>query len=51
MVNGMTYKVEAVAFGKGCHFGDNHRLLAAAAQTRQVGVVNDALLGGIAPEY
>ena len=42
---------EAVALGEGGHFRRDHRLLAAAAQPRQVGVVDHALPGGVAPEH
>ena len=45
VANRMAEELEAVALGEGDHFGHDHRLLAAAAQTRQVGVVDHALLG------
>ena len=46
----MAEEHEAVALGEGGHFRHDHRPLAAAAEPRQVGVVDDALLGGVAPE-
>ena len=47
----MAEELEAVALGEGGHLRHDHRQLAAAAQTRQVGVVDDALPGGVAPEH
>ena len=46
----MTEELEAVAGGEGGHFRHDHRRVPAAAQPRQVGVVDDALPGRAAPE-
>ena len=45
VANRVTEELEAVAGGEGGHFRHDHRLVAAAPQTRQVGVVDDALPG------
>ena len=41
---------EAVLPGESRHFRHDHRSLPGAAQPRQIGVVDDALPGGVAPE-
>jgi len=47
----MAEECEAIPLGEGGHLRHDHRLLAAAPQPRQVGVVNHALLGRVAPEH
>jgi hypothetical protein len=51
MADRMAEEREAVVLGERGHLRHDHRLLAAAAQTCQVGVVDDALLGRVAPEH
>ena len=44
----MSHEAEAIAFGKGGHFGHRHHLASGAAQHHDVGVVDHGALRGAA---
>ena len=49
MIDGMTLELKTVAFGELSHFWHDHGSLSRTAETRQIGVVDDAAAGRVAP--